>query len=79
MKNRLGNLDDHLFAQLERLADEGMTPEQVDQEVKRANAIVALADQVVGNASVKLKAAQLYAAHGDKIAPMLPQIGKAPE
>lgn len=77
-KNKLGDLDNHLFAQLERLADESLTAEQIDTEVKRADAIVGLADQVIGNAKLKLDAAKLFATHGPAIKDMLPQIGKAP-
>ena len=76
-KNRLSDLNDHLFAALERLRDEGMTPEQIETEARRAEAIVALSDQVTDNAKVTLAACKLYAEHGDKILPMLPQIGKA--
>lgn len=75
MKNKLGDLNNHLFAQLERLADEGMTAEQIDQEVKRSEAIVSLSDQIVGNAELQLKAAKLWAEHGAAIMPMLPKIG----
>ncbi|MBD3738600.1 MAG: hypothetical protein EP320_00680 [Rhodobacteraceae bacterium] len=78
-KNKLGDLDDHLFAQLERLADESMTAEQIEQEVKRSEAIVALADKVTENSKVKLTAAKLYAEHREAVMPYLPQIGKAPE
>lgn len=77
MKNKLGDLNNHLFAQLERLADEGLTPEQIEQEAKRADAIVSLADRVVENAELQLKAAKLFAEHGQQILPMLPQIGKS--
>lgn len=75
MKNKLGSLDNHLFAALERLADESMTSEQIDAEVKRADAVVAVADQVIANADVKLKAAKLFYEAGEKILPYLPQIG----
>ncbi|MCW1932646.1 hypothetical protein [Pararhodobacter zhoushanensis] len=79
MKNRLTNLTDHLFAQLERLAEENLTPEQIETEAKRAEAIVSLADRVTDNARTQLAAAKLFAEHGQQILPMLPQIGKASE
>ena len=78
-KNKLGDLDNHLFAQLERLADEDLSEEQLEAEVKRADAIVALSDQIVGNAKLKLDAAKLFATYGAQVKEMLPQIGKAPE
>lgn len=75
MKNKLTDLNNHLFAQLERMAEEGMTAEQIDQEAKRAEAIVSVADQITRNADLQLKAAKLFADHGAQILPMLPQIG----
>ena len=77
MKNRLSDLNDHLFAQLERLGSEDLTPEQIEAEVKRTTAIVSVADQIVGNADLQLKAARLFVEHGAQILPMLPSIGKA--
>ncbi len=76
-KNKLGDLKDHLFAQLERLADDDLTPEQIEAEVKRTDAIVSLSDQIVGTADLQLKAAKLFAEHGAGVLPHLPQIGKA--
>jgi hypothetical protein len=38
MKNKLSDLNDHLFAQIERLANEEFTPEKIEIEVKRGNA-----------------------------------------
>lgn len=73
----MADLNNHLFAQLERLADEGLTPEQIDTEVKRANAIVALADQITEGNKLQLAAAKLFAEHRDLILPHLPMIGKA--
>lgn len=75
MKNKMSDLNDHLFAQLERLADEGMSAEQIAQEVSRAGAIVDVADRIAGVADLGLKAARLYADHGAKILPMLPALG----
>lgn len=76
MKNRLTDLNDHLFAQLERLSDENLSAERLEAEVKRADAIVAVSDQITGIADQALKAAKLYGDHGDKILPMLPQVGR---
>ncbi|NRB18788.1 MAG: hypothetical protein HRU33_14815 [Rhodobacteraceae bacterium] len=77
MKNKLSDLTDHLFAQLERLGDEDLTAEQIDQEVKRSEAIVSISDQVVGNANLQLTAAKLFADHGAIVVPHLPMIGSA--
>lgn len=76
MKNKLVDLNNHLFAQLERLADENMTAEQLEAEVKRAEAIVNVADKITENAKTQLVAARLFAEHGAQILPHLPQIGK---
>ena len=77
MKNSLHDLNNHLFAQLERLSDESIAPDQLEAEVKRAQAIVSVADQITGNAELQLKAAKLFAEHGTQVLDMLPKIGKA--
>ena len=77
MKNKLGDLNDHLFAQLERLADEDLSADEMEQEVKRADAIVKVSDQIVANAGTQLRAAKLFAVHGDRVAPMLPLVGRS--
>jgi glycerol-3-phosphate dehydrogenase len=75
MKNRLSDLNNHLFAQLERLADEGLTAEQIEKEVKRADAIVQVADTIVDNARLQLTACKLLADHGDRFIKHLPMLG----
>lgn len=67
MKNKLSDLNDHLFAQLERLGDEDLSAEDIQREVTRAEAIVKVADQIVGSATVQLKAVQLAADHGGMV------------
>lgn len=75
MKNKLSDLNNHLFAQLERLGNESLSVEQIETEARRAEAIVKIADQITGNAELQLKAAKLFAEHGAQVLPMLPQIG----
>lgn len=74
MKNRLSDLNNHLFAQLERLSDEDLTPDQIDQESKRGEAIVSVADQIIRNAALQIQAARLVSEYGSDPAPYLPQI-----
>lgn len=56
--NKLTDLNNHLFAQLERLGEEELTPEQLASEVSRAKAISAVADKIIQNAKVTLEAVQ---------------------
>lgn len=74
MKNKLADLNNHLFAQLERLGDEDLTPEQIDQEAKRGEAIVGIADKIIRNAALQIEAAKLVAEYGSNPEPYLPQI-----
>lgn len=71
MKNKLSDLNDHLFAQLERLSDEGMTPEQIEVESKRGEALVNVADKIIRNAELTFKASTFVAQHGDRFRPAL--------
>lgn len=74
MKNKLTDLNDHLFAQLERLSDETLSPADLDKEVKRGEAVVGVADQIIRNASVQLAAAKLVSDHGFDPTPHLPEV-----
>lgn len=56
VQNTLGDLTNHLFAQLERLGDEGMTPEELDREIERSKAVTGVAQQVVATANTALRA-----------------------
>lgn len=72
-KNTLVDLNNHLFAQLERLGDEGIRKDKLDFEIQRASAISGVAQQIVSNAALLLKAriAADNTIIGDKILPKL--------
>jgi hypothetical protein len=59
-KNRLADLNDHLFAQLERLGNEDLTTEQIETEVKRGNEVVAVADQILRHATLRFRPRRSY-------------------
>ncbi|HEV7433925.1 MAG TPA: winged helix-turn-helix domain-containing protein [Pseudorhizobium sp.] len=75
MKNRLSDLNDHLFMQLERLSDEDLTPEQIETEAKRGTAMVDVADTIIRNASLQIQAAKIAFEGGTDPVPYLPAPG----
>jgi BioD-like phosphotransacetylase family protein len=56
MKNKIEDLRNHIFAQLERLADEEKmkNPIALEREVKKAKAIQELAQVIVNSAKVEV-------------------------
>jgi hypothetical protein len=65
MKNRLSDLNNHLFCQLERLSDEAITGDKLAQEINRSNAVgriskeIISAHQLVLNAKIAISEYQL--------------------
>lgn len=59
MKNTLGDLNNHLFAQLERLSDEDLKGEQLQEEIQRAKTITAVSAQIINNGSLVLQAKKI--------------------
>lgn len=56
MKNTLGDLNNHLFAELERLSDEELKGDDLVEEMGRARTITEVSTQIISNAHVILKA-----------------------
>jgi hypothetical protein len=69
-KNKLSDLNDHLFAQIERLSEEDIDDVEIDRETKRGKAIAALSKEVIGAHRLVLDAATLLSKgniHSEKI------------
>ena len=55
-RNTLGDLNNHLFAQLERLSDEELTGEKLREEIVRAKAVANIAKEIVETGRLVLDA-----------------------
>lgn len=56
MQNTLRDLNNHLFAQLEKLNDDDLNGEKLDTEVKRAEAMTKIGEQIIKNGELQFKA-----------------------
>jgi len=58
MNNKLIDLNNHLFAEMERLGDEELNGDSLTQEIERARAITGVASQIIANGALALRAEQ---------------------
>lgn len=65
-RNTLSDLNNHLFATLERLGDELLDAEQMKMEIERAKAIKDVAGAVVSNSRLMLNAMEFRSQYGDE-------------
>lgn len=56
MKNSLSDLNNHLFAQIERLSDESLIGDKLKEEVSRSIAVTNVSKQIIANAQLLLDA-----------------------
>ena len=77
MKNTLSDLNNHLFMQLERLGDEDLKGDALQEEINRAKAVSDIATTIISNGSLVLKAKTFLHEYGcgnkdeNKMPPML--------
>lgn len=67
MKNKLPDLNNHLFAQLERLSDEELTGDDLQEEIRRSKAVSQIATGIVNNARTQLDAMKLLGHTGGDV------------
>lgn len=64
-RNKLTDLTDHLFAQLERLGDEGIDDATLKTEIARAGAMANVAGTIISAGDLALKASRHRTEHGN--------------
>ena len=61
MQNTLGDLNNHLFAQLERLGSEELEGDKLKEEILRAKAVTDIAGEIIDNANTVLNVMKFQA------------------
>lgn len=59
MKNRASDLNNHMFAMLEKLSDDELTGDDLADECRRASAMASIGKVIVENARTALEAQKL--------------------
>lgn len=65
-RNKITDLNDHLFAQLERLNDEEIEDKKMELEFEKAKAISSIASQIIKASKLQLDAIKLMSVNGIK-------------
>jgi hypothetical protein len=60
-RNKLSDLNNHLFEQLERLNDQELSPENLDKEIKRAKSMGEIASNIIEVNKISLEAIKMIA------------------
>lgn len=80
MKNTLGDLNNHLFAQLEKIGDEDLTGEELESEIKRTEAMAKISEQIIKTGELQFKAMvhmDEYGYERKKLAPQMLEVKDA--
>lgn len=72
MKNKLTDLNNHLFAQVERLSQEGITEKKLKKEIARSKALTCVSREIIDNGRLILEGVR--AQHGDGMVEHLPSM-----
>ena len=75
MKNKIIDLNDHLFEQLERLNDESLSSEELEREIQRGKAITDVAKTIIANGALALQAKKHLDEYGQGDKVSVPLLG----
>jgi hypothetical protein len=73
MQNKLSDLNNHLFVEMERLNNEELKGEALQEEIKRSRALTGIASQIIQNGHLVMRALKVKDDMGGeiKLPPML--------
>ena len=74
MRNKLTDLNDYLFEQLERLNNDDLTQDELDKEIEISKQVVKVSQTIINNAQLLLQAKKHFDEVGEdnnNIAPLL--------
>lgn len=63
MNNRLIDLNDHLFKQLDRLNTDYITPEKMTLELERSKGLIGISREIIANARLRMDAEVAFREH----------------
>lgn len=67
MRNKSTDLNNHLFEMLERLNDDEVIGDKLEEEIQRAKAITDVSKSIIENAKLALDAAKLTAEYSGRV------------
>lgn len=70
-RNTLGDLNNHLFMQLERLNDEDLKGDKLTEEIERSKAVTNVAKEIIANANIVLQAKKYTTEYLSEVPKML--------
>ena len=70
-RNTLADLNNHLFAQLERLNDEDLKGDKLTEEIERSKAVTNVAKEIIANANIVLQARKYTTEYLSEVPKML--------
>jgi len=74
-KNKIEDLRNHLFAQIEKLSDDELKGDKLKEEINRSEAISGLADQIIQSAKVEVRFMEITNGDGTGFIPHNKQLG----
>lgn len=71
MKNSLTDLNNYLFEQIERLQDDSLDDAALEKEIRRGEAVTSVAETIIENAGMQLRAAKFASEMGIEVKPTI--------